>query len=115
VGTGEAVLPAGLDLAAYSAVPGRIAAAMRRMPRAADSGDGPDDGPLCKTCDGRGRLLHPVTGHKGKVCPSCGGTGVYSPQDAAQDRWRGGQPGPDFRRQLELMRAALPSLKEVRA
>ena len=32
VGSDEAQLPAGLDLAAYSAVPGRIAAALRSMP-----------------------------------------------------------------------------------
>jgi ATP-dependent protease ClpP protease subunit len=104
VGSGAAVLPAGLDLAARYSVPTRIAAALRSMPRAA--ADEADDGPLCKTCDGRGRLLHPVTGHKGKTCPSCGGSGTYDP---------GGGPGDStdkgiFGQRLKEMRAAMPPL-----
>lgn len=35
VGDGDAELPAGLDLAAFTTVPGRIAAALRSLPRAA--------------------------------------------------------------------------------
>ena len=34
VGDGDAELPAGMDLAAFSAVPGRIAASLRKMPQA---------------------------------------------------------------------------------
>ena len=34
LGSGEAELPAGMDLAAFSAVPGRIAARLRKMPQA---------------------------------------------------------------------------------
>jgi ATP-dependent protease ClpP protease subunit len=43
VGDGVAGLPAGLDLAAY-AMPGRIAAALRSLPRAAGPAHGPFDG-----------------------------------------------------------------------
>lgn len=144
VGTGEASLPDGLDLAAFSSVPGRIAAALRSLPRAAaappdedDEGEGDgektcplchgtgkirdghvtcpechgtgkvtpaeeeayesrdaaprrvlaaDDMPVCKTCKGKGRLKHPVTGKNSVMCPSCKGKGTYppdSPDDAA--------------------------------
>lgn len=42
VGGGEARLPAGFDLAAYTAVPGRIAAALRKMPQAKAPAGGED-------------------------------------------------------------------------
>jgi Putative phage serine protease XkdF len=32
----------------------------------------------CRTCGGRGRLLHPVTGEKSRRCDACHGTGVLS-------------------------------------
>jgi ATP-dependent protease ClpP protease subunit len=43
-------------------------------PRAEDA-----DGAPCKTCGGSGRLKHPETGKPGKKCPSCDGTGTYTP------------------------------------
>ena len=85
VGDGEAQLPAGLDLAAFTALPGRIAAALRSLPQAPADSTAPDlsaaDGepPKCKTCGGTGRLKHPVTGKGSGNCPSCGGTGTYEP------------------------------------
>ena len=42
VGDGEAQLPAGLDLAAFTALPGRIAAALRSLPQAAGDSGQPD-------------------------------------------------------------------------
>lgn len=81
VGEEQAQLPAGLDVAAFTAVPGRIAAALRSMPRAAAAAPAPEpDAPSaakCKTCKGSGRLKHPATGKPGVKCPSCGGTGTY--------------------------------------
>jgi ATP-dependent protease ClpP protease subunit len=89
VGTAEARLPQSLDVDALAAhAPARIMARLRVMPRAhapaiadADGGDDDDDAPPCKTCRGKGRLPHPGTGKPGKVCPSCGGTGTYDPDD----------------------------------
>jgi ATP-dependent protease ClpP protease subunit len=80
---GSSQLPAGLDLDALAArAPVRI---MARLRAAADTGTGDDDGaPDCKTCGGKGRLKHPVTGKNSIACPSCKGTGTYSP-DAAPD------------------------------
>lgn len=99
-----AQLPQGVDLESLAAhAPVRVMARLRTMPRAAadDGGsgdDGGDSGQPCKTCDGKGRLPHPVTGKNGKVCPSCGGTGTYEPgteppdepddEPGAQDRLR---------------------------
>lgn len=107
-----AELPPSVDLEAVAArAPSRIMAALRSMPKAAagddgddggDSGDGAVTGRKCKTCKGKGRLPHPVTGKNGAQCPSCGGDGTYDPdssdgdgaQDAAAGRPRGGtQPG----------------------
>jgi ATP-dependent Clp endopeptidase proteolytic subunit ClpP len=106
VGTGTAVLPAGLDLAAYSAVPRRIAARLRSMPRAAaPSGN---DSSVCKTCRGWGRLKHPATGKAGRKCPSCGGSGTYSPDGSgAQGRRVDDATAREMVRQL---RTALPPL-----
>ena len=89
VGAGKAVLPAGLDLAARYAVPGRIAAALRTMPRSMPraAGNG-DDGPPCKTCNGWGRLKHPVTGNAGVKCPGCDGTGTYDMTAQAREAIR---------------------------
>jgi ATP-dependent protease ClpP protease subunit len=75
----QAELPAGLDLAAFTAIPGRIAARLRTMPKAAADGTGGDGGPPCKTCGGTGRLKHPGTGANGMKCPGCDGTGTYTP------------------------------------
>lgn len=79
----QAELPAGLDVAAFTAVPGRIAARLRSMPqarvRAADDGDAAGDGQSCKTCAGTGRLKHPSTGKASVKCPSCKGSGTYTP------------------------------------
>lgn len=82
--SGGSQLPAGLDLDALAArAPVRIMARLRAA-AAPDAGDG-GDGQKCKTCDGRGRLLHPVTGHKGVKCPSCDGTGTYDPDNDGDD------------------------------
>jgi ATP-dependent protease ClpP protease subunit len=109
VGQGAAVLPAGLDLAAHYAVPGRIAAALRSMPRAADA---PAAGE-CKTCGGWGRLKHPGTGKAGVKCPGCGGSGTYSPDEGTQARRVDPATAREMVRQL---RATLPPLttKETR-
>ena len=45
---------------------------------AALEGDGGEAGE-CRTCDGRGRLRHPVTGKASRTCPSCQGTGNWTP------------------------------------
>lgn len=104
VGAGAAVLPAGLDLAAHYAVPGRIAAAVRSMPQAADSAAGGE----CKTCGGWGRLKHPGTGKAGVKCPSCDGEGTYSPDGGgAQDR---GMDAATAREAIRQLRAILPPL-----
>jgi ATP-dependent protease ClpP protease subunit len=95
VGTGRAELPAGLDLAAHYAVPGRIAAALRSMPQAASAAD---DG-SCKTCGGWGRLKHPGTGKAGVKCPGCDGEGTYSPVVTDQAR-----------EAIRVLRGALPPL-----
>jgi len=55
----------------------------RSRPRAADGGD--DEPAVCKTCNGRKRLPHPGTGKNGIVCPGCGGTGTYDPDDDGDD------------------------------
>lgn len=47
--------------------------------------DDSDDEPKCKTCNGTGRLKHPLTGKASIKCPSCGGTG-----DAPDDDEDGG-------------------------
>jgi ATP-dependent protease ClpP protease subunit len=76
VGDQQAELPAGLDLAAFTAVPGRIAARLRAMPQAAAAavpepdGDGDGDGKTCPTCKGTGKIMQ---GHR--ACPDCDGTG----------------------------------------
>ncbi len=57
---------AGFDLSIFAAVPPWVRAAAA-------------DGQPCKTCGGTGRLKHPETGKNGVKCPSCDGTGVYSP------------------------------------
>jgi ATP-dependent protease ClpP protease subunit len=105
VGSGAAVLPAGLDLAARYAVPGRIAAALRAMPRAAaPSGDDAE----CKTCGGWGRLKHPGTGKAGVKCPGCDGAGTYRPPgDGTQDR---GMDAETAREAIRQLRAILPPL-----
>jgi ATP-dependent protease ClpP protease subunit len=103
VGTGAAVLPAGLDLAARYAVPGRIAAALRSMPRAADA---PAAGE-CQTCGGWGRLKHPATGKPGKKCPGCDGTGTCDP-DAGGTQGR--QVDPVAMEKVRQLRAILPPL-----
>lgn len=79
VGDGDAVLPAGMDLAAFTAVPGRIAAALRKMPQAqlrnADAEPDEDDGEPCPMCEGTGKI------RGGKMtCPDCDGTGK-APED----------------------------------
>jgi len=72
-----AQLPAGLDLEALAAqAPVRIMARLR----AASTAPAPDGGaPPCKTCGGKGRLPHPVTGKNSMSCPSCKGSGTYTP------------------------------------
>lgn len=89
VGDGEAQLPAGLDLAAFTAVPGRIAARLRSMPQAAavpDGEDGDGEDGDCPTCDGTGKIMQ---GHR--TCPDCGGTGKADgdgEDGGAEDRGR---------------------------
>lgn len=79
VGTSAAELPLGVDIDVLAAhAPGRVMAALRRLPvRAADEAGGGDGPPACKTCDGKKRLPHPGTGKNGIVCPGCGGSGTY--------------------------------------
>lgn len=117
VGGEEAQLPPALDIAAFAGVPGRIAAALRTMPRAAAGGDAP----ACKTCDGKKRLPHPGTGKNGMTCPGCAGTGTYDPDDDGDDDGTAdgdtdhdyvepdGSPGPAALAwpQLEAMRAVI--------
>lgn len=104
VGSGTAVLPAGLDLAAHYAVPGRIAAALRTMPRAAAPAD---DDSTCKTCGGWGRLKHPGTGAAGVKCPGCDGEGTYSPAGSGT----GNRMDPATAREaVRQLRAILPPL-----
>ena len=100
VGTAPAQLPQGVDLDELEAhVPGRIMAVLRSMPRAA-AGDGQGDGmggKKCKTCNGKGRLKHPVTGAKGVNCPSCKGKGTYDPDhDGDDDSTAGGDTDHDY-------------------
>lgn len=54
VGDGGAELPAGLDLAAYTGIPGKIAAALRRLPRAAATHGAFDGGHSHEHADGQG-------------------------------------------------------------
>lgn len=84
-------LPAGLDVAALAA-PGRIAAALRSLPRSAmtATGQGDSDGdgdvmPPCRMCGGSGRLKHPATGKNSIKCPGCNGTGTYDPDNDGDD------------------------------
>jgi ATP-dependent protease ClpP protease subunit/ssDNA-binding Zn-finger/Zn-ribbon topoisomerase 1 len=97
VGEGEALLPAGLDLAAFTSVPGRIAARLRRLPQAAagddDSGDDSGDDGTCPACGGLGRMKHPQTGKFTKSCPDCNGTGQAPAGDDDDDD--GGGQGDD--------------------
>ena len=119
VGAGKAVLPAGLDVAARYAVPARIAAALRSMPRAAAAGT--DDGTPCLTCGGTGRLRHPVTGKNSKRCPSCDGSGTFPALDddsAPSARWSAPRSGPwsglseaEIKRMVDLLRQNLPPLR----
>lgn len=67
----EATLPPGLDLAAFTSLPGRIAARLRTMPQAAVR----DADSNCPDCGGLGVGKHPQTGKFTKSCPTCGGTG----------------------------------------
>jgi ATP-dependent Clp endopeptidase proteolytic subunit ClpP len=86
---------AAVDLDAVAAhAPARIMAALRSLPKAAagdngddsgDSGDGAVVGAKCKTCKGKGRLPHPVSGKNGAQCPSCGGKGTYDPDNDGDD------------------------------
>lgn len=90
VGTAAARLPQGVDVESLAAqAPGRIMAALRSLPRAADmTPDGDGDAPAgakCKTCKGSGRLKHPGTGKNGMQCPGCGGTGTYDPDHDGDD------------------------------
>jgi Putative phage serine protease XkdF len=41
-----------------------------------------DGASRCRTCEGRGRLRHPVSGKASTVCPSCHGTGEQPSDDA---------------------------------
>lgn len=99
---GGSKLPAGLDLDSLAAsAPARIMARLRAAADApsGDDGDGSDaaDAPMCKTCQGKGRLPHPVTGKNGKVCPSCGGSGTYDPDgDGDDDSTAEGDTDHDF-------------------
>jgi ATP-dependent protease ClpP protease subunit len=88
VGDGDAELPAGLDLEAFTSLPGRIAARLRAMPQAAAGGSDheDDDGEDCPTCKGAGKIM------QGKrTCPDCKGTGKQPEGD-------GGDGGASDRR-----------------
>ncbi len=50
-----------------------------------------DETPVCQTCGGRGKLKHPSTGQYTKPCPSCEGSGLYDPAEAAAEAH--GHPG----------------------
>jgi ATP-dependent Clp endopeptidase proteolytic subunit ClpP len=88
-------LPDGLDIEQLAArAPVRIAARLRA---AADDGDGGDDAPACKTCDGKGRLKHPGTGKNSMKCPGCDGTGTYDPDgDGDDDESASGDTDHDY-------------------
>jgi ATP-dependent protease ClpP protease subunit len=62
IGTGEAELPAGLDIAAFAAVPGRIAARLRKMPQAKAPVIADADAPQAPVIDDA----------QGACCPKCG-------------------------------------------
>lgn len=81
-GASKPAAPVDLDAVAAS-VPVRIMARLRAAARLAPDAEG-DEAP-CKTCDGRGRLLHPGTGKNGAKCPSCDGTGRYDPDNDGDD------------------------------
>ena len=95
-GSEPAELPVGLDLAAFTAVPGRIAARLRSLPQAHAPAAAAAAGETCKTCDGAKRLPHPGTGKPGMKCPGCDGTGTYAPGDDDDDQ-DGGEDGPQDR------------------
>jgi ATP-dependent protease ClpP protease subunit len=70
IGTGEAELPAGLDIAAFAAMPGRIAARLRAMPqaaapRAAGSSAAADEDGTHATMKGSHGHSHPAFGSQG--------------------------------------------------
>jgi ATP-dependent protease ClpP protease subunit len=60
VGTGQAALPAGMDLAAFTAIPGRIAARLREMPVAK-----PQDAATHEPVEGSHTHAHPAYGSQG--------------------------------------------------
>jgi ATP-dependent protease ClpP protease subunit len=69
IGSGEAELPAGLDIAAFSAVPGRIAARLRAMPQASVP-----MGPSSAVVDADGNHA-PMTGSHAHSHPAYGSQG----------------------------------------
>lgn len=90
-----AQLPASVDVELLAArAPGRVMAALRSMPKAADAAPDGGDGPPCKTCGGNGRLPHPGTGKNGMKCPGCGGSGTYDP-DSGDGTGAGDDPTGD--------------------
>jgi ATP-dependent protease ClpP protease subunit len=69
VGDGAAELPAGLDLAAFIAIPGRIAARLRSMPQAVAPGCGGGGG------DGTQRTVSPSSAGPADAAPPHGASG----------------------------------------
>jgi ATP-dependent protease ClpP protease subunit len=101
IGGGTAELPAGMDLAAFGAVPGRIAARLRKMPQAAVPGAAP-----VAAADGSQAQ---ITGDaQGACCSACG------PDCACGGHPSSAQDTADFQSWLKKeIRAALK--KEIRA
>lgn len=103
-GDGSAELPPGLDLAAFSAVPGRIAARLRSMPQAqlrnadGDGQDEDDDAGKCPTCKGKGKIM------QGKrTCPDCHGTGKKADGEDEGDGTQDAAPGRLYARDGRLL------------
>lgn len=44
-----------------------------------------NEAPKCRTCAGKGRLKHPGTGKPSRTCPSCHGTGQWTPDGDQAD------------------------------
>jgi ATP-dependent protease ClpP protease subunit len=84
VGDGDAELPAGMDIAAFSAVPGRIAARLRTMPQAQAKG------PVIVGADGNHAPMTGSHAHGHPAYNSQGGDASHS-----HDHSHGGTDGPD--------------------
>jgi len=95
------------DPAAVAAHARRVSAVLPSWLAAADSDDdGQSAGTSCRTCAGTGRLKHGATGKPSIKCPSCRGSGTYSPDsdddDDGEQDGDGGMPADHTRRVLGI-------------